>query len=206
VEESGNPRERFVQRIDDVREYGRIAGVAEIARRYFAMNAFDGVLTTIGVLMGNYLGDVRSPGTVIRIGIATSIAMGVSGLWGAYLTEAAERERDLAELERVSLTDLGHTKIGRASRMAVVIVALVDGLAPALAALIVLIPLFAASLIGSILVSYALSLALALIGLFGLGMFLGRISGRGLIGYGLRTLVAGLVSIALSFVLGDAGP
>ena len=192
--------------MDDVREYSRIAGVAEIARRYFAMNAFDGVLTTIGVLMGNYLGDVRNPGTVIRIGIATSIAMGVSGLWGAYLTEAAERERELAELERVSLTDLGQTKIGRASRMAVVIVALVDGLAPAMAALIVLIPLFAVSLIGNILVSYALSLALALIGLFGLGMFLGHISGRGLIGYGLRTLVAGLVSIALSFALEGAGP
>ena len=206
MEEPGNPRERFVQRIDDVREYGRIAGVAEIARRYFAMNAFDGVLTTIGVLMGNYLGGVRSPGTVIRIGITTSIAMGVSGLWGAYLTEAAERERELAELERVALTDLGQTKIGRASRMAVVIVALVDGLAPALGALIVLIPLFAASLIGSILVSYALSLVLALIGLFGLGMFLGHISGRGLIGYGLRTLVAGLVSIALSFALEGAGP
>lgn len=199
-------RERFAQRVDDVREYGRIAGVAEIARRYFAMNAFDGVLTTIGVLMGNYLGDVRSPGTVIRIGIATSIAMGVSGLWGAYLTEAAERQRELAELEKVSLTDLGQTKIGRASRMAVVIVALVDGMAPAMAALIVLIPLFAAPLIGNILVSYALSLALALIGLFGLGMFLGQISGHGLIGYGLRTLVAGLVSIALSFVLGDVEP
>jgi predicted membrane protein (TIGR00267 family) len=192
--------------MDDVREYSRIAGVAEIARRYFAMNAFDGVLTTIGVLMGNYLGDVRNPGTVIRIGIATSIAMGVSGLWGAYLTEAAERERELAELERVSLTDLGQTKIGRASRMAVVIVALVDGLAPAMAALIVLIPLFAVSLIGNILVSYALSVALALIGLFGLGMFLGHISGRGLIGYGLRTLVAGLVSIALSFALEGVGP
>ena len=88
----------------------------------------------------------------------------------------------------------------------VVIVALVDGLAPAMAALIVLIPLFAVSLIGSILVSYALSLALALIGLFGLGMFLGHISGRGLIGYGLRTLVAGLVSIALSFALEGVGP
>jgi predicted membrane protein (TIGR00267 family) len=206
VDKSDDLRERFAQRVDDVREYGRIAGVAEIARRYFAMNAFDGVLTTIGVLMGNYLGDVRSPGTVIRIGVATSIAMGVSGLWGAYLTEAAERQRELAELEKVSLTDLGQTKIGRASRMAVVIVALVDGMAPAGAALIVLIPLFAAPLIGNILISYALSLALALIGLFGLGMFLGQISGRGLIGYGLRTLVAGLVSIALSFVLGGVGP
>lgn len=204
--ESSNPRERFAQRINDVREYDRIAGIGEIARRYLAMNAFDGVLTMIGVLMGNYLAGVRSAGVAIRTGIATSIAMGVSGLWGAYLTEAAERQRELTELERISLTDLGETKIGRASRLAVVIVALVDGLAPFVAALIVLIPLFAAPLIGNILISYALSLATALITLFGLGIFLGHISGRSLIGYGLRTVVAGVVSIALSFMLGATEP
>ena len=201
MDELSNSRERFAQRVNDVREYGRIAGVAEIARRYFAMNAFDGVLTIIGVLMGNYMAGVRNAGIVIHTGIATSIAMGVSGLWGAYLTEAAERERELAELERLSLTDLGQTKIGRASRMAVVVVALVDGLSPFVASLIVLIPLFIASLIGNILVSYAFSMAVALVSLFGLGMFLGRISGRSLVGYGLRTLVAGLLAIALSLLL-----
>ncbi|UCC65690.1 MAG: hypothetical protein JSV36_08355 [Anaerolineae bacterium] len=178
-----------------------MAHIGEIGRRYFAMNAFDGVLTIIGVLMGNYMAGVRNAGIVIHTGIATSIAMGVSGLWGAYLTEAAERERELAELERVSLTDLGQTKIGRASRMAVVVVALVDGLSPFVASLIVLVPLFIASLIGNILVSYALSMAVALVSLFGLGMFLGRISGRSLVGYGLRTLVAGLLAIALSLLL-----
>jgi predicted membrane protein (TIGR00267 family) len=185
-----------------MREYSRIAGIAVIARRYLAMNAFDGVLTMIGVLMGNYLAGVRSASVVIHTGMATSIAMGVSGLWGAYLTEAAERQRELAELEKISLTDLSQTKIGRASRVAVVIVALVDGLAPFVAALIVLVPFFTAKLVGNILISYALALALALIGLFGLGAFLGHISRRNLVGYGLRTVVAGVVSIALSLLLG----
>jgi predicted membrane protein (TIGR00267 family) len=195
----------FAQGIDHIREYIHIADIAEIVRRYFAMNAFDGVLTTIGILMGSYIGGVRDARSVIHIGVATSISMGISGLWGAYLTETAERQRELVELERLSFTDQRKTKIGRASRMAVVIVALVDGLAPCLAALVVLIPLFVARLIGNILVSYALSLALALLSLFGLGMFLGRISGRSLIGYGLRTLVAGLASIALSFLLDRTG-
>ncbi len=169
------------------------------------MNAFDGVLTMIGVLTGNYVAGVRNADVVIHTGMATSIAMGISGLWGAYLTEAAERERDLNELERASLTDLGRTKIGRASRMAVIIVALVDGLAPFGAALIVLIPLIATELLGSILVSYVLALVLALIGLFCLGAFLGHISGHSLVGYGLRTVTAGVISIALSFLL-DAKP
>lgn len=189
-----------------MREYSQIAGTAQIARRYLAMNAFDGVLTTIGLLMGSYLSGVRNAGIVIRTGVATSIAMGISGLWGAYLTEAAERRRELAELENTMLTDLTQTKIGRASRLAVIIVALVDGLAPFAAALIVLIPLLATPLVGNILISYALSMVVALLSLFGLGMFLGHISGHNLIGYGLRTLVAGLVSIALSFLVGGAEP
>jgi predicted membrane protein (TIGR00267 family) len=201
MEDSDKPFGRLAQGIDDIREYERIAGFSKIARRALANNAFDGVLTMIGVLMGNYLGDVRSAATVIRIGIATSISIGISGLWGAYLAESAERGRELAELEKISLTDLSDTKIGRASRVAVIIVSLVDGLSPLVSSLIVLFPFFFASLIGDILVCYALSLVVALIGPFGLGMFLGQISGRSLIGYGLRTVVAGIVAIVINALL-----
>jgi predicted membrane protein (TIGR00267 family) len=199
--DSDKPFGRLTQGIDDIREYERIAGFSQIARRALANNAFDGMLTMIGVLMGNYLGDVRSAATVIRIGIATSVSIGISGLWGAYLAESAERGRDLAELEKISLTDLSNTKISRASRVAVVVVSLVDGLSPLVSSLIVLFPFFFASLTGDILVYYAISLVVALIGLFGLGMFLGQISGRSLIGYGLRTVVAGIVAIVINALL-----
>ncbi len=198
-------RMNVLRRLRDAREYSRIAGTAEIARRYLAMNAFDGVLTIIGVLMGNYIAGVRDVLVVINTGLATSMAMGVSGLWGAYLTESAERERELAELERSTLTDLKHTKIGRASRWAVVTVSVVDGVAPCVAALLVMSPLFLSTLIGNVELSYLLSLLLSLATLFGLGVFLGRISGRSVWVYGWRTLVAGLVSIGLSFLLGAAG-
>ncbi len=198
-------RTSMAQRWNVIREYNHISGTAEIARRYLVMNAFDGVLTIIGVLMGNYMAGVRDVAIVINTGLTTSVAMGVSGLWGAYLTESAERERDLAELEKSTLTDLKDTKIGRASRWAVIIVSLVDGLAPFVAALLVMIPLFLSKLIGSIEVSYLLSLALSLLTLFGLGVFLGRISKRNIMIYGLRTLIAGVVSIALGFLLGVKG-
>ncbi len=197
---------RLAQGIEDVREYERIAGFSKIARRALANNAFDGVLTMIGIVMGSYMSDVRNTGTVIRIGIATSISIGISGLWGAYLAESAERGRELAELERIALTDLGDTKIGRASRVAVVIVSLVDGLSPLVSSLIVLAPFFLTSLIGDILISYALSTVLALTSLFGLGMFLGKISGRNLVGYGLRTVVAGIVAIVLNALLLPSEP
>ncbi|MGD1996528.1 MAG: hypothetical protein PVH62_07120 [Anaerolineae bacterium] len=195
-----------MQRVNDMREYSRIAGAARIARRYFAMNAFDGTLTTLGMVMGSFVAGVRNAGVVIRTGIATSIAMGISGLWGAYLTEAAERRRELVELEKVTLADLGETKIGRASRVAVITVALVDGLAPFLAALLVLIPFFLAPLFGNIVVGYVLSVAIALVSLFGLGIFLGHISESNLLSYGFRTLVAGVVAIVLSLLLDGLEP
>ena len=201
MEDLDKPFERLTQSIDQIREYESIAGFSQIARRALANNAFDGVLTMIGVLMGNYLGDVRHAATVIRIGIATSISIGVSGLWGAYLAESAERGRELAELEKIAPTDLSDTKIGRASRAAVVVVSLVDGVSPLISSLIVLIPFFFSQLLGDVMLSYGLSLIVAMISLFGLGMFLGQISGRNLVGYGLRTAVAGIVAIVVNVLL-----
>ena len=192
----------FSELREEIQSYNEIADVGEIARRYFAMNAFDGVLTTIGVLVGNYLAGVRDLSIPLRTGIATSIAMGISGLWGAYLTESAERRRELAELEQVSLIDQSETSIGKASRFAAIVVSVVDGIAPALAAIIVLIPLFLGGLIQNPVLSYALAGGLALISLFALGLFLGKVSNENLIGYGLKTLVAGLAAIAINFLLG----
>jgi predicted membrane protein (TIGR00267 family) len=193
---------RFWEVLQRLREYDNLAKISEIGRRYFAMNAFDGVLTIIGVLMGNLTAGVEEPQIVVSTGLATCTAMGISGLWGAYLTETAERKRDLDELSRHTLTDLNNTRIGKASRVAVVIVAVIDGLSPFLAALFVLIPFFAAGLFPVITWVYYTSLGMALLALFSLGLFLGHISRGNLILYGVRTVVAGLISILISFLMG----
>lgn len=195
---------RLQQKVERLREYGAIADIGEIARRYFAMNAFDGVLTIVGVLMGNYVAGVRDATIVISTGLSTCIAMGVSGLWGAYLTEAAERRRDLNNLENQTLTGLDATKIGRASRAAVIVVALIDGLAPFFSALVALLPFFLPVI--NITTSYYLSLGLALAALFALGAFLGAISKVNLIVSGLKMIGAGLVCILLSYLLEVKGP
>ena len=184
-----------------IQEYGNLANTGEIARRYFAMNAFDGVLTMIGVLTGSMAAGVDEPQIVVTTGLSTCIAMGISGLWGAYLTESAERKRDLAELGSHTLTDLNHTRIGRASRFAVAIVALVDGISPFLAALIILIPFFAAEMFPSIVWVYYTSFGVALLTLFALGLFLGHICRENLFLYGIRTVIAGLLAILVSFLV-----
>jgi predicted membrane protein (TIGR00267 family) len=189
----------------NLKDYDNLVGIGEIARRYFAMNAFDGVLTMIGVFMGNLAAGVDQPTIVLTTGLTTAIAMGVSGLWGAYLTETAERQRELDDLSHYTLTDLNNTRIGKASRTAVIIVAIVDGLSPLLAALTVLLPFVMVQLwpaltwpIASV---YYISLGLALLALFGLGVFLGRISRQNLWLFGLKTVMAGVLSILISYLL-----
>jgi predicted membrane protein (TIGR00267 family) len=194
----------FIRQVyERVQAYDNLVNISEIARRYFAMNAFDGVLTTIGVLMGNFTAGVQDPRIVVSTGLATSVAMGISGLWGAYLTESAERQRELSDLSRVTLVDLSDSRIGRASRLAVVVVAIVDGLSPALAALLVLTPFFAARAFSSTQWVYYAALGTALLTLFGLGLFLGRVSRQNLILFGLRTVIAGVISIIISYLLGE---
>jgi len=190
------------RKLQQFQDYDDIAEISEMARRYFVMNAFDGTLTIIGVLTGSYVADVKSPSVVISTGLATSVAMGISGLWGAYFTETAERRRDLGELEDHTLINLSKTKIGQASRVAGFTVALVDGFAPFLAALVALLPFFFSSSLGDVYLCYYFSLTIALLSLFGLGAFLGMVSQGNIILWGLKMLGAGLLSIALGYVLG----
>jgi len=103
---SSNP---ILRLIDQASQYNDIVNVGEIARRYFVINAFDGVLTIMGVLMGNMAAGVANPNIVITTGLSTRIAMGISGLWGSYLTESAERKHDLDELSSSTLTDLNNS-------------------------------------------------------------------------------------------------
>ncbi len=81
-------------------------------------------------------------------------------------------------MQKISLIDQSETSIGRASRFAAIVVSVVDGLAPALAALIVMTPLFLGHMIENPVLSYALAGGLALLCLFALGMFLGKVSER----------------------------
>ena len=189
------------ERLDQWREYVEISEAGQIARRAFANNSFDGVLTMIGVVMGSFVVGVQDATVVLVTGLSTALAIGISGGWGAYLTESAERRHAMDELERVTLTDLENTKIGKASDVAVILVAAVDGLSPFVAALLVVIPFFLTPLLPTVAYAYYASIGIALLALFALGIYLGRISKENLILSGVKTTVAGVVCMGLSYLL-----
>ncbi|MFA6001245.1 MAG: hypothetical protein WC828_03920 [Thermoleophilia bacterium] len=189
--------------IRTLRKYHRIASVGEIARRYFAMNAFDGVLTILGVLVGGYFGHLEDAGKIVVLGMTASFAMGISGFYGAYMTEHAERSRALQELEESTLSNLKDTDIGHASTYATIIVALVDGFSPFAAAAIAVSPFFLGSAI-PFKTAYYISFALAFCELFALGIFLGAISRERVVFSGIKMVSAGLICVAVGYLLGTA--
>lgn len=187
--------------IETFREYNEISEAGLIARRAFVNNSFDGVLTMTGVIMGSLVVGVEDPKVVIVTGVSTATAIGISGGWGAYLAESAEREHAIEELQGVTLTDLRNSKIGKASRLGVKIVAAVDGLAPFASAMLVVIPFFLVPLLPEIAYAYYSSIALALLALFGLGIFLGKLSQRNMFLSGMKTVVAGIICIGIIYLL-----
>jgi len=183
-----------------LRRYHEISEVGELVRRYVALNAFDGVLTTLGILAGGYLGGVDEPRTLLLVGFSTVMAMAVSGFYGSYLVEKAERGRAMRELEESTLSSLEDTDIAAASRYATVVIALADGGSPAIASALAFAPFLFAGLIGMT-TAYAVSVAIAIVECFALGVFLGHVSRERLVLSGLKLVVAGGALLVISLLL-----
>lgn len=177
-----------------------------IARRYFFKNGFDGSMTMLGIVVGAWIAGVDKPLIIVAAGLSACLAMGVSGLFGAYMTEKAERERSLKELEESMITSLKDSMLNDASNFVSVYAALIDGLSPALTAIVSLIPFFL-SMRGLLAIrdAYPVSLILTLVMLFFLGLYLGKIAKANLrsrILYAAGMVAAGLIVATVVLILG----
>jgi len=188
--------------LEKIRRYIKISEVAPISRRYFIMNAFDGATTILGIVIGAYAAGITNEFWVIWSGLGVSLAMGLSGFAGAYMTEEAEREKKLNALEKSMLIELKDSVIGKASRFAALWAGIVDGVSPALTALVCLTPFFLSSH-GFFSINFAipLSVAMALTTMFLLGVFLGKISNRNMLFHGAKMLFVGLIITFIFLVL-----
>jgi predicted membrane protein (TIGR00267 family) len=193
-------KDSFLSYIERIKTYNRIASISKIVRRYFAINGFDGVITIIGVLVGNYIIGVKDYKHVIIAGAAVCISLGVSGVWSAYNSEAAERKKEIYDLEKSILHNLDETIISKAQKFAVGVLAAVNGLSPVITAFIPLVPFIFGGIL-PISICYYSGFILAFLILFGIGLFLGKISRGNLIVSGIKMLIAGGFCIGLSLLL-----
>jgi predicted membrane protein (TIGR00267 family) len=190
-----------MSKIEEMEQLARISKLGPIARRYFAMNAFDGTLTILGIILASHFAGHFDARAIVAAGVGACLAMMFSGLAGTYLAEKAERERELREMEQAMLRKLDQTLYKRATRFAIVVSSVVDGFAPFIAGLLLLVPFFFVifnpifwgnAVIISVITGFVL--------LFLLGIFLGRVSEQNQWFYGLQTLAAG-VGTAVAIIL-----
>ncbi len=174
-----------------------------IARRYLFTNGFDGSLTMMGMVTGFHVSGMTDLSVAISACLGAAIALFISGLSSAYLSEKAEREKELRGLEQALLADLKESDYGQASRYLPVLVALVNGLAPLLLSLVILLPLFFAEQLRSLPSSpFINAIIVALICIFFLGVFIGKVSKTFWLWSGLRTLITAIVTVAIILFIG----
>ena len=189
--------------------YIRISAVKPILRRYFVINAFDGVLTIFGLIIGAWVSNggfynlptsaIFSKNTIIFItftGIATSFSMGVSGIWGSFLAEDAERELEIKAMESSMLIErsqFDNSEVIKAHKFARNIASLVNGFSPGVFGVICLIPFILGLFFPLYHIALVLSLLISFTLLVILGSYLGKISGRGMMISIMKMVTAGLI-------------
>ncbi len=88
------------------RKYSELSNLGIIVRRKFFNNAFDGALTCAGIVSGSFIIFLSNPevnlssAIIIITGFSTAMAIGISGLWGAFLSEDAERKKKMIDLKK----------------------------------------------------------------------------------------------------------
>ncbi len=181
----------------------------EIARRYLAMNAFDGSLTMLGLILGSMIAmhanfanaDLIFKSTMLAA-FGTCLAMAVSGFSGSYLTESAERDREVDEIGKAMLSDMTNSMYAKATRVTSIVVALIDGLSPSLAALFIITPLILVPFgVFDYYSAFYVAIGMSMLLLFILGLFLGTVSGKNKWSYGAKTLLAGILTATFMFIV-----
>lgn len=213
------------KKFEQWKEYSKMSDLGIIVRRKFFNNAFDGALTCAGIVSGIFIIFLADPLTfksqnVLITGFATAAAIGISGLWGAFLSEEAERKKKVMDMKKDMAIveeenpDLesrhnnrknkkennSKTLIEKAENFATIVASLVDGGAPVLGSSLPLIPFFFG---GSLTLFHFIFSYVILAGLLiYLGVFLGQISGGGRLRYALHLITAGVVTLIVSILLG----
>lgn len=165
----------------------------KIARRYFIMNSFDGILSVLGILFAAFFSSKFSSNLIIISGIGVGIAMFVSGIYGAYVTERAERKKDLIALEKHLIKKLDGTRIKKRQKALIFAIALIDGIAPLFNILVILFPFFLSRAnIIPFFYAFIFSFIITAIALFSLGFFLAKIAKENVLLNGLKAIVAGI--------------
>ena len=174
----------------------------DIARRYFVVNSFDGALTMLGLLSGFYVSEAVELSVVIPACLGAAIALGMSGVTSAYLSEKAERKKEFKQLQEAMVSDLSGSTHDKATRWVPIWVALINGLSPLLMSLLIIAPLWLAQIGMELpLDPFELAICVAFLLVFLLGVFLGKISDTFWLISGVQALIVATITAFLIYLV-----
>lgn len=179
----------------------RISGAHVIARRYFVVNGFDGALAMLGIVTGFYVSGETDPVVIRTTCIGAAIALAMSGISSAYVSETAERRRELRALEEAMIADLEDSVYGQARQLIPAVIALVNGLAPLVISLLIILPFWLSALVPAFsFPPLESSMVVAMAVIFLLGVFLGKISDTFWLLAGVQTLAIAIATCGIIYL------
>jgi predicted membrane protein (TIGR00267 family) len=134
--------------------------------------------------------------------MGAAVALGISGISSAYISEQAERKKQLRELEDAMIRDLSESTHEKSSKTIPIFVAVVNGASPFIISVITLAPLFISQKYDFIVFDPLLiSIITAFTLIYFLGVYLGKISNTFWLWSGLRTLLIALVTTMVIYFI-----
>lgn len=166
----------------------------EIIRRYIVMSSFDGILTVLGIIIAMLVAGIRDPRLIILSTIGVIVATGISGTWGGYVAEKAERKHLHKVMEKYLMRKLDSKKLHSKREQICWTFGLANGLSNAVGSFAAIFPFFLAQFsIISHAAAFALSLGIISFSLFLLGTFVGRIAKENPYFHGIVMVLAGCI-------------
>lgn len=182
--------------------YMFLARNLQIIRRYLITNSFDASMTILGLIIANFFLGIEDPVTILAIGLGGGIAMCISGISSVYLIESAEKMEEFKAFELSMGKKLDESHVGEAAKLIPLITALVGGLSPFITVIIILLPFIFSTFINlSFIYLYYLSFIIALMILFILGLYMGKIAGQNIWRSGIKSLAIGLITFVVIFLI-----
>jgi len=181
-----------------IREVLEVPETGPTLRRFFVNTAFDSTFVILGILIGSAFSDEPSLRIVIVTIVTSSVALGISTGVSVFEAESMEQAIKMRELEAAMLTSLEDTHIHRVSRLSILLISVVNFIAPIISGAITLAP-FLLLPEAEIRTAAWISVGLAIIILFVIGAIMGRSGERNPILQGIRMSVAGLIAFGICY-------
>lgn len=182
-------------------------------KRYLIRGFIDGVLSSLGVVIGASTAIGATAGSnntaasaiIIAAGIGGGVANGLSNILGASVGEKLVKELELSEIEKAMLKSGGElrgTAVDQKLNEKLWSSAIYDGVATFIGSIIPVLPFIIGSLfLITDMISLYASIIISLLLFFILGVYIGRIAKEQVIISGLKLVAFGVVTVIITTLI-----